>query len=106
MNNIIAMAGLAEAAEFYSFLIFSGILFAVVGLFALAWTKRWWAAALIGCLVCLMIGFLLQPWTQFAPPTTDDPDEAWRLFSVFWVAIFVGGVACLTAIFRRRNSNS
>jgi hypothetical protein len=111
MHGIIAMAGLAEAAELYVLRILSGVLLVVAGLFALGCWKRWLAAAVIGCLICLLVGLLLEPWHLFAPPTTGDPDEAewlvtWRTFFVFWLTILLAGVACLRFIIRNRKSRS
>ena len=108
MHSIIAMAGLAEAAIFYALLIVTVILLAVAGLLGLAWWKRWPVAAVIACVLCLVAGFLLQPWSAFHPPEfPDDPDEIywltrWRVASVIWAVIFLAGIACLRMIVRRR----
>jgi Na+/melibiose symporter-like transporter len=109
MHGIIAMAGLAEAAEFYGLVIFTGALLIAAGILALAWWKRWWFAALIGCIICLFTGWLTQPWNAINPPITNDPDESywlfrWRIFAFFWAALCVVGVACFCTSIRDSKS--
>jgi MFS family permease len=112
MHSIIAMAGLAEAAFFYLLIIVAAVLLVVAGLLALAWTKRWPIVAAIACVICLLIGLLLQPWSAFGPPESpDDPDELhWlvrmRVASVIWTIVFLAGVACWRSIVRRRRSEA
>jgi heme/copper-type cytochrome/quinol oxidase subunit 2 len=107
MHITISMAGLAEAAFCYGLLIIAAILLLVGGLLAFAWWKGSAIAATIACILVLLVGLLLQPWSAFAPPTTADPDEAYwlvrfRVASVVWAFFFVAGVACLTTVIRRR----
>src|SRR5262245_30262642 len=112
MHPIIAMAGLAEAAAFYGLLIIAGVLIAVSGLLALAWWKRWPVAAGIACMLCLLVGLLLQPWSAFhSPELPYDPDEIywlirWRTASVIWALILLAGIACWSMIVRRRRLSS
>ncbi|MGA2175822.1 MAG: hypothetical protein ABSH38_12660 [Verrucomicrobiota bacterium] len=106
-HMVLAMAGLAEAAFFYGLLLIAAVLLVVAGLLALAWWKQSTIAATIACVLVLLVGLLLQPWTAFAPPTSNDPDEAYwlvwiRVASAIWALLVVAGAACLTKVIRRR----
>jgi hypothetical protein len=109
MHGIIAMAGLAEAAEFYSLVIFSGVLVLVAGLLTLAWWKCWPIAALLGCLVCYFVSLFIQPWHVLAPAISDDPDQSywlfrWRMFAVVWAALSITGLVSFYILTRRSGS--
>jgi hypothetical protein len=104
---MIAMAGLAEAAIYYGLLIIYGGFWAVAGLLAWSWWKRSLTTVIIGLVIILVAGFLLQPWSAFAPPTSDDPDEAYwigrfRTASVIWSLLLVATAACLIRVIRHR----
>lgn len=106
MHCIIAMAGLAEAAEFYGLLIFTGVLLIAAGLLALGWWKCWPFAALLACVICVLVGWFVQPWQVLKLPMTADPDQTywlfrWRVFSGVWAAFCVAGVASLCILVRR-----
>ena len=107
MHVMFAMAGLAEATNYYGLLIIYGGLLAAAGLLALAWWKRSLIAVVIAFVVVLVAGFLLQPWSAFAPPRSNDPDEAYwigrfRTASVIWSLNIVAAVACLIRVIRHR----
>lgn len=68
MDIIIAMAGLAEAAEALGLLIASALLLVVTGLLGLAWNKRWPLAFVAALVIWLAAGWLLEPWAAFHPP--------------------------------------
>jgi hypothetical protein len=108
MRAIIAMAGLAEAAESQSLVIFYVTMAGIIILLSFAWWKRGPVAAGISCIACLFVGLFLQPWSAFhAPEFPEDPDEIywltrWRIASVFWVIVFLAAIVCLSMIVRRR----
>jgi hypothetical protein len=111
MQEMIAMAGFAEAAEFYALVIFSGALLLGAVLVALAWSKRWILAAIPACMICVATGFLVQPWQALAGPLTNDPDEAdwifrWRVFGFFWTALCLAGIACVLILIRHFKSRT
>jgi hypothetical protein len=99
MHGIMAMAGLAEAAEFYGLVIFTGALLVAAVVLTLAWWKQWPLAALIGCVICVFTGFYTQPWNTLVPEVTGDSDVnywvfRWRVFGIFWAALCVAGILC------------
>src|SRR5258707_13555099 len=87
MQPILAMAGLAEAAEFYALLIVAGALAIDFGLIIFCLSKRSPIAGMLACILCFLTGLVLQPWMAFRSPSSDDPDEA------YWLVR--GGVAIL-----------
>jgi len=105
MYHCLAMAGFAEAAEFYTLIIFSGALLITAGLLALAWCKRWLLAAVPAAFICVLIGVVLRPWQQFAPLISNDPDEyywvsRWRGFALCWIALCAAALTCIFALLR------
>jgi hypothetical protein len=107
MHEFLAMAGLAEAAILYGLLIISGIVLVAAGLLALSWWKRSLVAVVIACILVLLAAFLLQPWSAFSPPTSDDPDETYwlarfRFASVIWMLFVIASAACLARVLRYR----
>lgn len=106
MQNIIAMAGLAEAGEFYGLVIFTGALLIAAALLTLACWRSWLIAAMIACAICICVGRFTQPWTQFAPVVTDDPDVTywvfrWRVFGIFWFSLSAASIAVFCILLRR-----
>jgi len=107
MNGFLAMAGLAEAAILYGLLIIGGIILVAAGLLALSLWKRSLAAVVIACILVLLVGFLLQPWSALSLPTSNDPDEAYwlsrfRFASVIWALFVVASAACLARVISHR----
>ena len=111
MHSIIAMAGLAEAAYLYALLIAAAGLAVVAFFLAFAWWRRSTVASTIACLLCLLVGWFLQPWSVFAPPSSNDSDEAywlvrWRVASGAWACFCVASLACWRITVRRRTVDS
>lgn len=106
MDGFLAIAGLAEAAIFYGLLIIGGIVLVAAGLLALLWWKRSLVAIVIACILVLLAGFLLQPWSAFSLPTSDDPDETYCLLGSdllqLWMLFVVASAACLARVLRYR----
>ena len=111
MHSIIAMAGLAEAAFLYALLIAAAGLAVIAFFLAFAWQRR---QAIVEATVerlHLLVGWFLQPWSVFAPPSSNDSDEAywlvrWRVASGAWACFCVASLACWRITVRRRTVDS
>jgi hypothetical protein len=106
MQSVIAMAELAEAAEFYMLIIFTVCLAVVALLLLLVWGKKSILLCVIACVLCVVMGVLLQPWNVFRGPQTNDPDEAewlfkWRVITGCWAIFSVWAGFFLRMVLRR-----
>jgi hypothetical protein len=107
--SIFAMAGLAEAADFFATLIVVGGMCIVGAVMLFAWYRSSWIAALIGFIICLAVGWFFGPWQAIAAQPTiapPDPDELhwismWRLIALVWCACFLACVSLFPFIVRR-----
>ena len=104
---VVAMAGFAEAAEFYGLLFVAGVLLVIAGLLALAWWKQSMIAAMLALGLLILPGLIMQPWTAFDSPTSDDPDEAYwlvqlRVASMIWGIFVAAAAGCMATVIRRK----
>ena len=108
MGTAIAMAGLAEAGEAFALIMVAGMLTLAAGLIALGWWKSLWGAAAAGCIACLLVGLVMQPWNAFkGPQLPNDSDEVYwlareRFVDGVWVVIFLSAFYTLVVVVRRR----
>jgi hypothetical protein len=99
MKTTLAMAGLAEAGEYYSILLWRGmigiaVILALWGFVRRSRTKAWFALGIISITVAVV-----QPWWDFAKqPPPADPDAVywlaqWRVLSMTLIGGFIFSVA-------------
>ena len=104
ITNQLAIAGIAEAAEFYSIMFWRGVaglavILALCGIFRRS-RKMAWIAQLV---IALAVG-LVQPWWDFmSQPKPTDPDavhwmEQWKILSGVLIAAFLFCTATLVRV--------
>ena len=101
-----AMAGLEEMALLYGLRIVDSVLVLVAALLALAWWKQSTSAASISGIILLLVSMLLEPWTAFTPPSSDQDDVYWtfwiRIASAFWALLVLVAAMSIIALIRRK----
>ena len=85
--------------------IIAGLLTVLLSLVALCLWKRWALAGMFACVLCVVVGLLLQPWSAIGGPSSSDPDEVYwldryRIASLVWLLCFVGCAWCLLIVIR------
>src|SRR5690242_3622028 len=109
-HAVLAMAGPAEAAEFYALMIGWAAL-AIIGVVtAIGFWKPFWTPACIAAGLTILTTLLFLPWQAFAALTAkelEDPDvqawvDSWRQFGVAWIIAVVAVVTCLATVKIRR----
>ena len=108
MHALLAMAGIAEAGEYYAILIFRGVIALAIALSLWGLFRRSRIIAWIGLAVIAVALAAEQPWRVFMlHPSSDDPDvffwlKQWRLLSTILVGGFVFCAAALVGTIVRK----
>jgi hypothetical protein len=104
---VLAMAGPAEAAEFFSLMIGWAALILIGVATAIGFWKLSWIWAGIAVVLAALTTILFLPWQAFAPLTVADLQDSdvqswvqsWRYFAVAWMIVGMAAVVtCLGSV--------
>ncbi len=96
----LAMAGLAEAGEYFSILFWRGVIGVALLLAVLGFFRRSRNLAWIALVVVVIATVAVQPWTDFMThPLPEDPDVIYWLSKWRELSIMLIGASVLTVLF-------
>lgn len=110
-NASLAMAGMAEGAEQFAFVVaWGGLLVASVGALA-AIARRSWIAASVSAIAVAAVTALFMPWNAFAPMRAADLSDsdaaywvsAWRVMASAWMGVVLLVLAAAVVVKVRRS---
>lgn len=102
---MIAMAGPAEAAALFGFLLIGGGIILTAALLFLSYYRWAWISSIGAFVLAIALGYLLDPWSAFTNQPTSDPDDVswtliWRIVCIIWILCFAACAIRFGFLFR------